>query len=376
MGFQAPISQTTQVNLGPMNDSAFIGQYVTVSVSTGDAIVGTGITNQQVIVFGTVISTTGFGINVGTAATAGAGDTVTIEAGGRVQVFGGSTAVRMTGLDNHIENDGVISAPGGTAILLWGIGAGTQSTIVNRGVIEGSDGIGHIAPFMAGSTEALSLVNSGIVHGTSQSFGGIFDTVTNDAVTNTGRMIGNVKLWSGDDSYSGAAGHLSGKLFGDAGNDVAIGGIDNDWFEGGTGNDRLTGNAGSDRLIGDAGNDRLFGGVGSDKLTGGANADAFVFNTALNAATNRDVVTDFSHVDDIFWLENAIFTKLGAGVHGLSPLFFRAGAAALDGNDYIVYNQATGLLSYDSNGNAAGGAIAFAVLTNHPALAANDFLVV
>jgi serralysin len=105
------------------------------------------------------------------------------------------------------------------------------------------------------------------------------------------------------------------------------------------------------------------------------NNDFFVFNTALNAATNRDIVTDFSHVDDTFRLENAIFTKLGAA-GALNPTFFHNGAAAADANDYIVYNQATGLLSYDANGNAAGGAIAFAVLTNHAALGANDFVVI
>ena len=43
---------------------------------------------------------------------------------------------------------------------------------------------------------------------------------------------------------------------------------------------------------------------------------------------------------------------------------------------YIVYNQATGLLSYDASGNAGGGVIAFAVLTNRPVLAANDFQVI
>jgi Ca2+-binding RTX toxin-like protein len=60
----------------------------------------------------------------------------------------------------------------------------------------------------------------------------------------------------------------------------------------------------------------------------------------------------------------------------LNPAFFHAGAAAADANDFIVYNQATGLLLYDVNGNAAGGAIAFAVLANKSVLAANDFLVI
>ena len=175
-----------------------------------------------------------------------------------------------------------------------------------------------------------------------------------------------------------------------------IGGVDHDWFEGGNDSDALTGNGGNDRLIGDDSNDTLnggigndvlnggpqndtlFGGAGNDDLTGGANNDFFVFNTALNAATNRDTVRDFSHVDDTFRLENAIFTKLGggAGAHQMNPAFFRAGAAAADANDYIVYNRATGVLSYDANGNAAGGAIAFAVLVNKPVLAANDFVVI
>ena len=87
-------------------------------------------------------------------------------------------------------------------------------------------------------------------------------------------------------------------------------------------------------------------------------------------------ITDFNHVADTFRLENAVFTKLGAGVHPLNPAFFRVGAAALDANDFIVYNQATGILSYDVNGNAAGGAAAFALLTTRPVLAANDFAVI
>jgi serralysin len=138
----------------------------------------------------------------------------------------------------------------------------------------------------------------------------------------------------------------------------------------------LSGGLGNDRLLSGNGNDRLFGGAGNDSLTGGANNDLFVFNTAPNISTNRDVVTDFYAPQDAFLLDNAIFTKLGAGVHALNPAFFRAGAAAADANDYIVYNRTTGVLAYDSNGNAAGGAIAFAVLINKPVLAANDFTVI
>ena len=130
---------------------------------------------------------------------------------------------------------------------------------------------------------------------------------------------GGFNLRGGNDSYSGASGHLTGHLLAGAGFDVAIG-LDNDWFEGGSENDALSGNGGNDRLIGDAcndrligglgndilngglGNDTLLGGAGNDSMTGGAGADIFVFNTALNAAANRDGVTDFSHADDTIQL--------------------------------------------------------------------------
>jgi Ca2+-binding RTX toxin-like protein len=141
--------------------------------------------------------------------------------------------------------------------------------------------------------------------------------------------------------------------------------------------DRMSGFGGNDKLNGFAGNDFLLGGAGNDNLTGGPGNDYFVFNTAFNSSTNRDAITDFNHVNDQFQLENAIFTRLGAGAtHALNPAFFHAGAAAADANDYIVYNQATGLLIYDVNGNAAGGIFGIAVLTNRPALAANDFQVI
>jgi Ca2+-binding RTX toxin-like protein len=104
-----------------------------------------------------------------------------------------------------------------------------------------------------------------------------------------------------------------------------------------------------------------------------------VFNTPLNATTNRDTITDFSPSgivsgNDLIYLENAIFTKLTA-LGTLNPAFFRAGAAALDANDYIVYNQATGALFYDSNANVAGGAIQFATLSTRPVLTSADFSV-
>ena len=152
---------------------------------------------------------------------------------------------------------------------------------------------------------------------------------------------------------------------------------------GNAGNNTLTGNSaanllrggdGNDTMLGGAGNDRLLGGAGVDTLTGGAGHDAFFFNAPLDAA-NRDYIADFSHVDDTLQLENAIFTKIGA-TGGLNANYFKVGTAAADANDYIIYNHSTGGLFYDADGNGAGAAIAFAVLTTKPVIDASDFLVI
>jgi serralysin len=86
----------------------------------------------------------------------------------------------------------------------------------------------------------------------------------------------------------------------------------------GTGNalaNIITGNSANNVVNGGAGADTLIGRAGNDTLTGAAGNDFFVFNAAPNAATNRDVIADFSNVagnNDTFQLENSVFTKLGA----------------------------------------------------------------
>ena len=84
---------------------------------------------------------------------------------------------------------------------------------------------------------------------------------------------------------------------------------------------------------------------------------------------------DFIPVDDTIKLENAIFTKLtNLGV--INSAYFKVGIKAADNNDYLIYNNATGALSYDADGNGAGLAIKIAILGTHPALTAADFIVI
>ena len=145
--------------------------------------------------------------------------------------------------------------------------------------------------------------------------------------------------------------------------------------------DTLNGEAGNDTLNGGLGNDTLYGGLGNDNLTGGAGADHFVFNTTLNATTNKDTITDFVSGTDKIELENSVMTALGLTTGTLTTDQFWAGAGVVKGHDAtdrIVYNTTTGALYYDADGSGSGAAVQFAILgaTTHPTITYQDFLIV
>jgi Ca2+-binding RTX toxin-like protein len=127
-------------------------------------------------------------------------------------------------------------------------------------------------------------------------------------------------------------------------------------------------------LVGNSGNDTLNGGLGNDTLTGGAGNDIIRFDSLLNALTNLDTVTDYNVANDTIELANDIFTSLVAAVP-LAADWFRIGTAAVDANDYLIYDNANGALSYDADGSDVGVAVQFATLTGMPALTSADFLV-
>ena len=144
----------------------------------------------------------------------------------------------------------------------------------------------------------------------------------------------------------------------------------------GSANINGTGNSFVNKLIGNSGNNILNGGSGSDTLTGLGGNDSFVFDTALGA-TNVDTITDFNVVNDTIRLENAIFTTIaGTGTLTAAQFVANASGTAADSSDRIVYETDTGKLFYDSNGNAAGGAVQFGLLTSGLAVTNADFLVI
>jgi len=134
----------------------------------------------------------------------------------------------------------------------------------------------------------------------------------------------------------------------------------------------LTGNEFNNSLLGGAGNDTLSGGAGNDTLNGGAGNDTFVFDSALGLS-NVDTVADFNDATDTIQLDHTVFSGLALGQ--LSASAFATGAATGAGPQ-IVYDQASGALSYDANGAGAGGATQFATLSGAPTLSSSHINVV
>jgi Ca2+-binding RTX toxin-like protein len=156
-------------------------------------------------------------------------------------------------------------------------------------------------------------------------------------------------------------------------------GVEVEWLStsvtSGTGAINLTGNEIANFVLGNNGANVLNGGGGSDRLTGFAGADTFVFADALGAG-NIDMITDFAFGIDRIQLAGAAgqsFAALATGSLRAGTLVI--GSAALDADDYLIYNSATGALLYDADGNGAGAAVQFATLSTGLGLTVADFIV-
>jgi Ca2+-binding RTX toxin-like protein len=179
----------------------------------------------------------------------------------------------------------------------------------------------------------------------------------------------------GNDKLTGS--DLADELRGEEGNDTVNGLAGDDYLDGGPGKDRVLGGLGHDTVNGGYGNDVLYG------QTGG---DAFMFDAKLGTArtdrkVNFDKVADFNVKADSFWLDNAVFKKLGGkGSEDhpakLKKAFFTIGDHAQDKNDYLIYDSKTGVLSYDADGSGAKAAVEFAKLKKDLKLSYHDFFVI
>jgi Ca2+-binding RTX toxin-like protein len=160
-----------------------------------------------------------------------------------------------------------------------------------------------------------------------------------------------------DDAVNVVGGRGKDTLSGGGSDDRLSGGAGDDVLNGGSGNDALRGDGSADKLYGGAGDDILFGGDGKDYLHGSSGRDAFAFTSKATPA-NVDRIADFNVKDDLIYLDNRIFTKLGkkgseASPSKLSAKFFTVGEKAKDRYDYIIHDRKKGVLLYDADGSGS-----------------------
>ncbi|MGO4705269.1 calcium-binding protein [Microvirga sp. 2MCAF38] len=295
--------------------------------------------------------------------------------------YGFATGDVISGFDNVVGGSGndtlygsaaanELSGQGGNDVLagaggndtLWGgngndwLEGGTGNDLVVGGAgadtLNGGDGIDTVV--YDGSEGALVDLRTGFVAG----------QAAGDVISNFENMIGG----AGNDTVYGSAD--ANELNGQDGNDILAGADGNDTLWGGTGNDWLEGGNGNDLIAGGSGDDRLVGGSGNDVLHGEAGRDTFVFDTALNAASNVDEIVGFNTSEDWIALSRSIFFT------GNTPLSLAIGPTATAATAQIVYDDATGALSYDADGKGAAAQIKFAQLAPHLTLTAANFFLI
>jgi Ca2+-binding RTX toxin-like protein len=292
------------------------------------------------------------------------------------------------------SGDDLISLTGGDNLIDGGAGFDTVGTLDFRnstsGVYLPFDGRTMTVETPEGTQTLKSIETVGFVYGSdfddyitpqgpssdwSGSFVGIYSYGGDDYVVGTGVYGGD-----GNDTIIGMS-FVYNDLVGEDGDDTIIASADalKAFMEGGNGNDLLIGNgSGLMLMAGDAGDDTLFGGdginnmsggAGNDSLHGGSGRDIFVFLAPL-ASAGIDTIHDFGP-EDFIGLVPTAFPELDPGFL-LDPQVFVAGAAALDADDRIIYDPATGTLYYDSDGLGGASQTAFAILSGSPALQASD----
>jgi Ca2+-binding RTX toxin-like protein len=181
----------------------------------------------------------------------------------------------------------------------------------------------------------------------------------NHCVLNGGDGIDNILGGSGNNILNG-----------DGGLDYLIGGTGNDVINGGDGNDYLHYlgfNTMAAFVIGDVnrpGNDLLFGGNG---------ADSFVFYGYTLGSGNVAKVMDFiSGTDRLMF---AAFDSIDyTTINFAESLVQGVGAIAKDANDFIIFDQATGALYYDADGNGTNEAVQLATFVGVNSLSIYDFV--
>ena len=310
-------------------------------------------------------------------------------------------AIGGSGNDTIFGNasNNILNGMGGADTLNGGAGNDTYILGAEADVIIDTAGIDTVTSTVSRSILNLTSIENLTLVGTSN-INGYGNGLGNTMLGNSGSNI--LEGRDGNDVLDGGAG--ADRLNGGAGNDTYILGAEADAIIDSAGSDTVTstvsrsilnltsienltlvgtsningyGNGLGNTMLGNSGSNILNGRSGNDVLTGGAGQDTFVFDATLSATTNVDRITDFSGADDVIYLENAVFTSIGGiGTLTTAQFVMNASGVAADASDRIVYETDTGNLFYDADGNGAGVAVQFAILSPNLSLISSDFFIV
>lgn len=136
----------------------------------------------------------------------------------------------------------------------------------------------------------------------------------------------------------------------------------------------LIGNSGDNVLDGKAGDDVLIGEEGDDLLIGGSGDDIFVFDNLDGV----DLVQDFTIGSDLLGLDSTVFTAFSTLIG--DPIQVQdgnlvMGTVALDADDFLIFDDSTGALSYDADANGLVYEAVQIATVGVPSLEAADFMV-
>lgn len=251
-------------------------------------------------------------------------------------------------LDDHVDN---LTLTGSEAVN--GTGNALGNVLTGNGAANVLDGGAGVDQMAGGAGNDVYKVDDAGDTVSEAAGAGARDKVDSAVTFTLGANVERLAL-TGTDATSGTGNGLSNVI---VGNGAA---------------NTLTGRGNNDVLKGGGGADQLFGGNGNDTLEGGAGADGFRFTNTPNGSTNRDAILDFTPSDDTIFLDRSIFTGIAGGT--LAPGAFRAGTAAVDAGDRILYDSATGQIRYDPDGVGGAAAILFAKVDPGTALTNADFV--
>jgi Ca2+-binding RTX toxin-like protein len=338
---------------------------------------------------------------------------------------GANTLSGGAGNDTLVGNGGNDMLIGGTGVDTSYGGAGDDyhfvdnvGDVVIEAAGQGNDRVFASVSYTLGAGAEVEMLTTDFNAGTA-------------AINLTGNELANAIYGNeGANTLSGGAGNDT--LVGNGGNDVLIGGAGVDTSYGGAGDDyhfvdnvgdvvieaagggndrvfagvsytlaagaevemlttddnagtsaiNLTGNELANAIFGNEGANVLNGGAGRDVLVGNGGADIFLFSTALNTApgTPFDQLPATANVDRIDDFASNDKIGLDAARFGLTPGALPAGAfvtgtAAMDADDRIIFDPATGALLFDPDGTGSAAAQQFAVLSHPFSLDASFFVV-